>query len=172
MSFSYIVIDITSNMKKACILFVLMVNLITCYAQVNSIKNLRKQLPFVHDSLLYIDALNRIGMLFYESNIDSTFYYSMKAREIANRLNYIKGKADELNNLGIVYDMKGDLQMSLRYYNEAFNNYKSIQDAASMVQSTMNIAMVYDEIGKPQKSIDSFNEAFAVGKTLKNDSVM
>ncbi len=111
-------------------------------------------------------------MLSYEKNIDSTFYYTKKAREIADRLNYEKGKADALNNLGVVYDIKGNLQFALRYYNEANNSYKSLHDSSNIVQTLMNIAMVYNEMGKDQKATHNFKSAMAMGKKLSRDSIM
>ena len=116
--------------------------------------------------------MNRLGMLFYEKNVDSTFYFTEKARNIANRLQYAKGKADAENNLGIVYDMKGNLQLALRYYNEAGNRSRAINDTANFVQAIMNIAMVYQEIGKDQKAINSFKSAIETGKKLHQDSIM
>ena len=100
------------------------------------------------------------------------FIIREKARNISDRLNYAKGKADATNNLGVIFDMKGDLQFALRYYNEAYNRYKHIHDAPNVVQTTMNIAMVYEELGKDQKAFDGFRNAISLGRKLKQDSIM
>jgi len=65
------------------------------------------------------------------------------ARAIAERLDYQQGKADALNTLGIVYYLKGNLQLSLRYYNDAYNHYKAIHDTSNVVQTLMNIGIVF-----------------------------
>ncbi len=143
-----------------------------CYGQIEKIKQLQKQLPHIHDSLRYVDALNRLGMLLYEDNVDSSFYYTERGRSIAERHDYAKGKADAANNLGIVYDMKGNLQLALRYYNDAYNRYEAIADSANMVQAIMNIAMVYQELGKNEKGVSTFKAAFELGKNLSRDSIM
>jgi signal transduction histidine kinase len=160
-------------MKKLATLFSLMVLLSTaCYGQIEAIKKLQKQLPLIKDSMRYVDALNRMAMLLYENNVDSTFSYTERARSIAERLQYAKGKADAANNLGIVYDMKGNLQLALRYYNDGYNRFKAISDTADMVQGIMNIAMVYQELGKDQKAVSSFKSAIETGKGLSRDSIM
>lgn len=82
---------------------------------------LQSSLAHITDSLRYTDALNRMAILLYEKNIDSTFLYTARARGIANRINYSKGKADVLNNPGVFFDLKGNLQLALRYYNDACN---------------------------------------------------
>jgi len=120
----------------------------------------------------YVDALNRLAMLLYENNLDSTFSYTERARNIAERLQYEKGKADAANNLGIVYDVKGNLELALRYYNDGYNRYKAIHDTADMVQGIMNIAMVYQELGKDTKAVSSFKSAVETGKRLSRDSIM
>ena len=159
-------------MKKILVLFALFVLHNLCYGQYTSILKIQKQLPSIHDSLHYVDALNRLGMLSYENNIDSSFYYTERARSISDRLGYAAGKADAANNLGIIYDMRGNLQLALRYYNNAYNRYEQLNDTGNMVQAVMNIAMVYKEIGKDEKALDNYYTAFKLGKTLSRDSIM
>jgi signal transduction histidine kinase len=160
-------------MKRVLVLVALLILICRiCYGQLDNIKQIQKQLPHIHDSLRYVDAFNRLGMLSYENNLDSSFYYTSKARNISDRLQYAKGKADATNNLGIIFDMRGNLQLALRYYNDAYNRYQEIHDTANMVQATMNIAMVYEEIGKDQKAINSYKRAIVMGKGLGRDSIM
>lgn len=160
-------------MKKLLVLVIctLMCHVI-CMAQQESIAGIEKQLPHIKDSLRYADALNRLAILSYEHNIDSTFYYAGQARAISYRHNYTRGKANSANNLGIAYDLKGNTQLGLRYYNEARMLYMKINDTANVVESYMNIAMLYNETGKQKKTIDNFNNALMIGKSLRKDSVM
>lgn len=141
-------------------------------AQSPEIQQLQKKLPDIQDSARYVDALNRIGILLYEKNIDSTFSYSTRAREIAGRLGYEKGEADAIENLGIFYDIKGNIPLALRYYDEAYNRYKALRDSAEMVTCVMNIAGVYNETGKDEKAILNFKKAISLGRKLKRDSVL
>lgn len=160
-------------MKKLFAIFSSIMLLATvCYGQIEDIKKLQKQLPLIRDSMQYVDALNRLGLLLYEDNVDSTFAYTERARNIAERLQYDKGRAEAANNLGIVYDMKGDLELALRYYNDGYNRFKAIHDTANMVQAIMNIAMVYNEKGMDKKAVNSFNNALETGKGLSRDSIM
>jgi signal transduction histidine kinase len=141
-------------------------------AQRESIAGIEKQLPQIKDSLKYTDALNRLASLMYERNIDSTFYYAGQARAISYRHNYTRGKADAADNLGIAYDLKGNTQLGLRYYNEARMLYMRIDDTTGIVKAYMNIAMLYSETGKQKKMVDNFNNAFGIGKSLQRDSIM
>ncbi|WP_316832666.1 tetratricopeptide repeat-containing sensor histidine kinase [Pedobacter aquatilis] len=142
-----------------------------CFAQSSELKNIKASISQIKDSLRYIDALNRLGMLMYEKNVDSTFYYTKIARECSMRLNYEQGKADALNNLGVFFDIKGNLQLAMRYYNEANMAYTQLKDTANEVQTTMNIAMVYRELGKDDKAIQRFDIAMKNVAGITKDSI-
>jgi len=158
--------------KTLLFLFTVFFFNVCCNAQSRELTNIRKSLTHTKDSARYVDALNRLAMLLYEKNIDSTFYYTKQAREIAERQHYDKGKADALNNLGVFFDIKGNLQLALRYYDEAYSAYTQLNDSVNRVQTLMNIAMVYNEIGKDRRAIQRFDAALTMGKKLSRDSIM
>jgi tetratricopeptide (TPR) repeat protein len=158
--------------KNVSFLVLLLLAVSECFGQFKEVNKLKKNLPLIHDSIQYVNALNRLGLLLYEQNIDSAFFYAKKARNIAERLNYKAGKADALNAIGIVYVLKGNLQLSLRYYNEAYNLYKELKDTSNIVQGLMNIGLVFNETKENKKAIDFFKRAMNLGKTLQRDSIM
>jgi signal transduction histidine kinase len=160
-------------MKKYLVFFILLSFVFTySYSQVKDISKIKKELPHITDSIKYVDALNRLGILMYESNIDSAFYYAKRARSIAERLKYQQGIADALNVLGIVYNLKGNLQLSLRYYNDAYNRYLAIHDSSNVVQALMNIGLVFNENKEDKKAIEFLKKASYLGSKLKKDSIM
>jgi len=160
-------------MKKTLVFFILLLFAFTYgYGQVKTINKIKKDLPHITDSTQYVDALNRLGILFYESNMDSAFYCAKRARAIAERLKYEQGIADALNTLGIVYDLKGNLQLSLRYYNDAYNHYLALHDSSNVVQTLMNIGLVFNENKEDKKAIKIFKKAINLGNKLKQDSIM
>ncbi|WP_431198885.1 tetratricopeptide repeat protein [Mucilaginibacter sp. P19] len=140
--------------KNVSLLVLLLLAVSECFGQFREVNKLKKDLPLTHDSIQYVNTLNRLGMLMYEQNIDSAFNYAKKARTIAERLGYKAGKADALNVIGIVYDLKGNLQLSLRYYNEAYNLYKELNDTSNVVQGLMNIGLVFNENKEDKKAIN------------------
>jgi signal transduction histidine kinase len=158
--------------KRAAFFLPLLFTAIYSYGQVKDISKVRKDLPRITDSVKYVDALNRLGILMYENNLDSAFYYAKRARSIAERLKYRQGIADALNTLGIVYDIKGNLQLSLRYYNDAYNHYQTIHDSSNIVQVLMNIGLVFNENKEDKKSIEILRKAIGLGNKLKKDSIM
>jgi signal transduction histidine kinase len=143
----------------------------SCVAQYE-VDSQQKQLSYTTDSLHYTDVLNRLAMLYSEINADSSFYYAGKAYDIAQRLRYKKGEADAANNLGIVHDLKGNMQQALHYFDNAYSRYSKMHDVSNMIQTTLNIAIVFYEMEKLSKAHNRFKTAFALSKNLKQDSIM
>nr|WP_295922196.1 tetratricopeptide repeat-containing sensor histidine kinase [uncultured Dyadobacter sp.] len=139
--------------------------------QVNKIRGLQASLTSISDSTRYVDVVNRISLLFYEQDADSTLYYALIAREIAFRRDYPQGLADATNNLGVVFDIKGNMQLALRYYNDAYNQYVALGDSSNIVQTLMNIAMVYSVSGRNDKALVNFDRALILGNRIAHDSI-
>lgn len=140
-------------------------------AQVGRIRELQQSLSSIRDSSNYVDVVNRISLLFYEQNADSTLYYALKAREIAFRNDYDQGQADATNNLGVVFDIKGNIQLALRYYNDAYNQYVTLGDSSNIVQTLMNIGSVYNISGRHDKAQANYDLAIALGDRIEHDSI-
>lgn len=141
------------------------------WAQVSKIRELQRSLPVIRDSSNYVDVINRISLLLYEQNADSTLYYALRARQIAYRNNYEKGRADATNNLGVVFDIKGNIQLALRYYNDAYNQYVTLHDSSNIVQTLMNIGSVYHVSGRHDKAQANYDRAIALGDRITHDSI-
>lgn len=158
-------------MKSITIIILSIMIYLPSKAQEDKIRTLQHKLLSIKDSIQYIDQLNKISMLIYEQNADSTLYYALQAREMSYRQHYQKGLADATNNLGVSYDIKGNIQLALRYYNDAYNQYNAQQDSSNIVQTLMNIAGVYNISGKKQKSIANFDKALLLGNQISHDSI-
>lgn len=157
--------------KKLLSLISLLSFAISLHAQTTELEQLKKTLPKIKDSIIYVDALNRMAMLFYEVNADSTLHYAVKAREIAGRISYQKGNADALNNIGVFFDIKGNPQLAIKYYDQGYGSYKQLKDSSNIVQAQMNLAMVYTAIGKTKKAIGYYESALKEASKLRNDSI-
>jgi signal transduction histidine kinase len=141
------------------------------WAQIGRIRELQHSLPSVRDSSNYVDIVNRISLLFYEQNADSTLYYALQARQIAFRNDYEQGLADATNNLGVVFDIKGNIQLALRYYNDAYNQYVTLGDSSNIVQTLMNIGSVYNISGRHDKAQANYDRAIVLGDRIEHDSI-
>lgn len=159
-------------MKITATISLLLLFFFPVFSQLEAIQALQHTLPSITDSFRYVDALNRIGMLSYEQDGDSTWVYANKARDIARRIDYVKGIADATNNLAVYFDINGNPELALRYFSDAHQQYTALGDSSNLVQTLMNIAMVYNTKGNAEKAVDLYNKAMTLGATLRQDSIM
>lgn len=157
---------------KRCLCIVLLFLSCPPGSRAQDIKTLQQQLPTIKDSLQYIDAVNRLSQLYYQVNLDSCRDLAHQAFAMAERMQYNRGRAVALKNLGIVYDLSNNPSLAFRYYSDALDIYKGLQDSANIVRLMMDIALVYQEEGKDDKSIRYFHDAIHWGWRLRNDSIL
>lgn len=144
------------------------------YAQGQSVLIQREQrrLPFIKDSASLVNCLNRIGMLYHLKNPDSCFYYGMKAKAIAIRLHYPKGKTDADNVIASALYLRGLYRESLELFGKVLHDYRQQSDTANTAQALLNMATVYAEIGDSVKAKALSRQAIQTGRKLKQDSIM
>lgn len=140
-------------------------------AQSREIADLRKGLAHAKDSLAYVDMLNQLGIYYHLSNADSCFWFATRAREIATRLQYKKGVAGALKNLGIFYSQKLNIQQAIGYEQEALQLYLEIGDSANACHTMNNLSIDYEESGDTAMEHYYLNRAMAMGSRLSNDSM-
>jgi signal transduction histidine kinase len=157
---------------KPILRIILILLLIPAMSRSQELKAIQQQLPTITDSLRYVDALNRLSLLSYQLNVDSCQEYAREAFAVAVRRQYPKGKADALNNMGIVYDLGNNPSLAFRYYNDALDLYKEQGDSEHIVEVTMNIALVFQERGELEKGQRYFKNAIDWGRRLHNDSIL
>jgi DNA repair protein RadC len=56
----------------------------------------------------------------------STGVKGKTAEEIDKEIGYKEGEANQLDNIGVIYGTKGDLDQALKYYNEALKIFEEI----------------------------------------------
>lgn len=141
----------------------------TAKGQSNLIRTEQQKLPFVKDSIDYINSINRLGMLYHMKDVDSSLYYGMMAKDLASRAQYPKGKADADNVIASVLYIRGMYQESLQLYTHALSAYKAQRDTANVSQVTMNMGNVYMSLGNVKKSLELFRQVMRTGR---RDSIM
>lgn len=140
------------------------------FSQIAELSKLEANLPLIKDSIRYVNALNRIAMLSHLRYRDSCLYYAQKAKQISIRLNYSKGIADA-KNCEAIYHVSLNNYLSAKYFNDALQLYKSLNDEENVCQVLMNIGVLISVSKNEDRGLDYLNQAFEKSKSLKNDSI-
>lgn len=110
----------------------------------------------------FIDLLNRTGELYYNINPDSTFLLGMKALEYSERSNYQKGKADAYRNIGAYYNLKGDYEKAMEFFNAGLPIAKGSGYWLGLGNLYNSIGLNYYEQGNLAESISFYLQALEV----------
>ena len=160
--------------KRVVLLFlftvVFLLNAGKGFSQIAELSKLESNLHLIKDSIRYVNALNRIAMLSHLRYRDSCLYYARKAKQISLRLNYRKGIADA-KNCEAIYYVSLNNYLSAKYFNDALQLYKSIDDQENVCQVLMNIGVLISINKDDRRSLKYLNQAFEKSKSLKNDSI-
>jgi tetratricopeptide (TPR) repeat protein len=123
-----------------------------------------------HDTSL-ASAYVALSDILYVSNLDTMIPLCTKAKEIAEKtlsnrlgqkqehniaitLSLRKTLAGALNNIGSIYDNKGETSLALEYYQKSLKIYKEIGDKKGVANCFNNIAFVYDNQGDISNALD------------------
>lgn len=140
------------------------------FSQIAELSKLESGLPLIKDSIRYVNSLNRIAMLSHLRYRDSCLYYARKAQQISLRLNYRKGIADA-KNCEAIYYVSLNNYLSAKYFNDALQIYRSIDDQENVCQVLMNIGVLISMNKDDGRSLEYLHQAFEKSKSLKNDSI-
>lgn len=140
-------------------------------AQTALIREEQAQLPLINDSIAFANKLNRIGMLFYLKDVDSCFYYGMKAKALSARQHYVKGETDADNVIAAALYFRGLYKEALELFNKSLTAYREMGDSANIAQLLSNMATVYSDMGDTLKAVSLARQGFELGKQLPGDSI-
>ncbi|MEM9856146.1 MAG: tetratricopeptide repeat protein [Bacteroidota bacterium] len=90
-----------------------------------------------------VDVLNKIYIEYIESEPTMALEYSKEALELATLIDYQKGRAAALNNVGVVYKNQGVYDKALDNYIESIRISTNIQDKLLLASTMNNIGTVY-----------------------------
>ena len=147
-------------------------SMLSATAQNDLIDKLQKQLSHQKDSTVYVNTLNRIGMLMHLKDPDSCFIYGMKAKGIAQRNHYVKGVNDASNNIAVSLYIRGMHSDAITLFSKVLNSYRQQKDTANVSQIYNNIASVYSTLQDTTNAIKYSRKAMRVGAGIRNDSIM
>jgi adenylate cyclase len=122
-----------------------------------------------HDTAFVNTLLQKSKSLFAKEP-DKAIAIAQEAREISKELNYQKGEATALKNIGIVYYMQQNYVATLNNWMESLEIFKAAKDDNGIANLLNNIAAVYKDQGVDEKALSYALESLTYAEKL-NDSL-
>ncbi len=104
-----------------------------------------------------VSTLISIGFqLIYKANYSVGDSLSEYALQLANRLDYKRGIARALRNIGLINTRHGDAKKALECYKEALKLYEGMNDISGQASVLNSLGNLYDQTGDYAMAIDNF----------------
>ena len=129
-----------------------------------NIESLFVSLP---DNSLKVDSLNKISRD-VESNEDA-IVIGLRILKLAKQINYRKGEAQALNNIGVAFYNSGKANEALEYHQKAMLIRKELENKKDISASYTNMGNAYDRLGNKKRAIEYHTKSLAL-KTAIRDS--
>ena len=118
-----------------------------------------------------VNRLNDESKSLVGSDSSKAISLAMQAKEIAVEIEYPKGEAYALKNLGLVYYMKGKYPETLDYWNPSLQIFETLKDDVGISNMLSNIGAIYLNQGADTKALEymlrSLQLAEKIGDTLR-----
>lgn len=145
-------------------LVVVLVSLqINAFAQAHREDSLRNLIAISKEDTNKVNALAALARMYRFSKTDTAELLAKQGLALAEKIEYSKGQADCLSNLGVCAYARSDYRQSLVYHNRALSIREKIADTYGMAGSMTNLGNVYKEMGDFSKALTHYE------KTLELD---
>ena len=113
-----------------------------------------------------VDILCDLCWEFRFLNSDTAAMFGKRALNLAEDLNYNKGKAQSLNDLGIIYLDKGDYNKALEFFNNSLSIRIQLKDSSGIASLYNKIGIVYQKKGHLKESLENALKALDIYEEL------
>ena len=125
-------------------------------AQNFKVDSLKSALTKLGEDTIKVNALNDLAYMLFSSQPDEAIRYGLEAYELAEFLDYKKGLAYSLKNIGLGYFYKSDYIQVLDFSNRSLQIFEEINDIAGVSSLVNIIGAVYSTQGDNTNAIEYY----------------
>jgi tetratricopeptide (TPR) repeat protein len=138
------------------------------YAQDQPVDSLKAVIETLKDDSIKVNTLNELSYSFWDTNPDMSIMYAMEAMDMAYKVNFRKGVAYALKNMGMAYFAKSDYISVLEYWQQSLAVFDSIGDRVGVSNILNNIGSVYFDQSDNASAVDYYIRAAKVAEEIGN----
>lgn len=139
-----------------------------CYSQQNQIDSLENLVKTTPNDTAKVWILNRLVTTLREGDNNKALTYARQAKELAEVLNYQRGLAWALENLGWLSYRGGDYSSAFQLATEALKISENFSDKAAIARCLNSIAAIYYEQKQYEPAITNFKKALLAAKNARD----
>lgn len=143
-----------------------------CHARQPDADSLEKAVSTMATDTLKAWQLNQLAGILREQDSHKAMAYANEARNLSLALNYQRGLAYALENLGWIYYRKGDYTTAFEISAEAMAISEKINDKFCIVRCLNNIAAINVEQNQQARAVSNFKKAYDLSLAIRDSSSM
>lgn len=156
-------------MLKKLLLFAFLHSCVLICAAQDDIDSLKKILDTkVDDDSSKVDILLQLGKSYLETDPDITIQYAGRAKDAAVKINFKKGLALALKDIGLGHYMLGQYVETLDNWEKSLLYFDSIADQSNVARLLSNIGAVYLNNGDEAKALEHHLKSLKVAEEIKD----
>lgn len=123
------------------------------------------------DDTSRVILLEQISKNLWNTDLENALKYANQGLELAEKINFEKGKSRCLNRIGAIYSRMGNHQKGLVILFEAISLSKKIGDEEGLARANINLGIIYGEQLDHRKAIEYHQEALRISKKINNQNL-
>jgi signal transduction histidine kinase/Tfp pilus assembly protein PilF len=150
-------------------LVVVLVSLqINAFAQAHREDSLRSLITISKEDTNKVNALAALARMYRFSKTDTAEMLAKQGLVLAEKIEYSKGQADCLSNLGVCSYARSNYRQSVAYHNSALSIREKINDTYGMAGSMTNLGNVFKEMGDFSKALANYQRTLELDVAQAN----
>lgn len=137
-----------------------------CFAQISETDSLENIIKTIPSDTSKVFHLNKLAGILREKDNNKAYEYARQAKDLAMLLNYERGLAQALENLGWIHYRKGDYSKAFELSVESLNISERLRDRPAIARSLNNVAAINYEQKHYVLAIANFKKAYAVSTEI------
>lgn len=116
-------------------------------------------------------TLARLGMIYTERSLDSSYFYGNRALELARSIKDKESEARAMSVLAFYFMEKGKNYLAYQYANDALSIFQRLDLSEQVTEMTMNIGVLLLKEGKTKQGVEQIETAYQQSLKLDRDSI-
>jgi adenylate cyclase len=156
----------TFSISMVCAVLFAAGPLLSQESQIDSLKTLVQEGP---RDTTQVKNLNDLSVAILQNeDISGSLIVSGQAKELADELGYLKGKAYSEKNIGMAYYYQGDYIQVLDHWTKSLETFETIDDSQGIANMVNNLGAVYYSQGSNTKAIEYYLKSLRISEKLKD----
>ncbi|MEI7802163.1 MAG: adenylate/guanylate cyclase domain-containing protein [Bacteroidota bacterium] len=155
------------KLKSLLFLFILF-NSVNVFAQNSEADSLLTVLKTEKDDSNKVNTLIALCKNNFSDNLDNALKFGVMAKELADKINFQRGSAYALKNIGIVYYMQGNYPETLDYWNKALVLFRKLNDKIGEANILSNTGTIFFNNGDDTKALEYYLNSLHISEQTGN----